>query len=767
MQAPQLKAIWLAGFVAWTLLIVAFWSLERQSEEDFITKMAVSEARGSYNKDLVYRRWAAKQGGVYVKKSTYTPPNPYLAHIPTRDVTTTDGVELTLVNPAYMTRQVHELSFGQYGTRGHITSLNPLRPENAPDPWEKSALESFHQGAKEATQKEIVDGKPYQRLMLPMITEEICLKCHAHQGYKVGEIRGGISVSVPLEPYQTAYLSNAYQNTAVMVLIWILGAAFTGYSYRIIRLKLTNETEARRTAEMSETKYRTFFNELNVGLAVADANSGQILECNDKLAEMVKRPVKELIGQPQSILHPKDQQDNLSKSFRQHRGELSGETLQDKLQTSAGDTLDVEIKAQKFSLADQHLMIGMFYDVTERDRAEKARKEMEQQLHQKRKMEAVGHMAGGMAHNFNNNLSIILGNVELAQLKCHCSKEVMDFLGNAKIALMRSRDLIKQIMIYSRTNGSELRSIPAAEILEETTRMLLPTIPTSVTFSQEISPRVGTSCVLGDFTRIQEALINLCTNSIHAMKEEGILKIKLDRVELKSHDLIGNPDARAGSYLCFSVSDTGEGFPEAIAEKIFDPFFSTKDVGKGTGMGLATVRGIVESHNGFIKVKSAIGEGTVIQLYFPEGLEETNIPEEKTQNEIPRGSGKILIVDDDEMVLATNVEILKELGYQVVAESDPLAALNVIEQDAQSFDLVITDQTMPGVTGKDLATKIKTIRADLPIILCTGFSSKISQEEADKLGINSFCVKPLKREELAQVVKNNIRLPDQTGCHSV
>ncbi|SHJ64228.1 PAS domain S-box-containing protein [Malonomonas rubra DSM 5091] len=756
MQTHKLKFIWLVGFLAWTFVIIGLWYLERQSEKDFIRQMAISEARGSYNKDLVYRRWAATQGGVYVKKSSYTPANPYLAHIPARDVTTTDGMELTLVNPAYMTRQVHELSFGQYGTQGHITSLNPLRPENAPDPWEKSALESFHQGAKEATLQAVIDRKPYQRLMLPMITEEICLKCHAQQGYKLGEIRGGISVSVPLEPYRKAFLGNVYQHSSGMALVWLLGTSFIGYTYRVIRQKLINESTARSRAETSETKFRTFFNELNVGLAVADAKTGELLECNDKLADMVQRPAGELLGKPPSVLHSKDQPEGLTDFFLYHRDCQASETLQERLQRASGEIVDVEIKAQKFNLDNRELMLGMFYDVTERNRVEKAHRQLEEQLYQKHKMEAVGQMAGGMAHNFNNNLSIILGNLELAQLKCRCSEQVQDFLANAKMALMRSRDLIRQVMIYSRTSGSDLRTVPAVDILEETMKLLAPTIPTSVTFKQEVSPLVGRSRIMGDFTRIQEALINLCNNSIQAMNEMGDLTIKLDCVQFNPRDPIAYPDAKAGTYLCFTVSDTGGGFSEAVAEKIFDPFFTTKEAGEGTGMGLATVRGIVDSHNGFIKVSSAIGQGTIIQLYFPEGLEDEDVPLEEQNNAIPRGTGRIMIIDDDEMVLATYQNILEELGYQVTAEPKPLNALKMIEQNADNFDLIMTDQTMPDLTGKDLAQKIKSIRPDLPLILCTGYSSQVSPKDAEQLGISAFCVKPLGREELAQVVKNCI-----------
>ncbi|MGM0416459.1 MAG: ATP-binding response regulator [Thermodesulfobacteriota bacterium] len=755
MQTRKLKTIWLVGFFAWTLIIVALWFYEDGAEKDFIQRMALSEARGSYNKDLVYRRWAAKQGGVYVEKSSHTPPNPYLAHIPTRDVVTSEGVELTLVNPAYMTRQVHELALQQYGAKGHITSLTPLRPENAPDPWEKAALQDFHDGAEEATTRELIDGELYQRLMMPMITEEMCLKCHAHQGYKVGEIRGGISVSVPLEPYRQAYLGSNYQSSVTLFLIWMLGAFFAAYTYRVIRRQLVNESAARKAAQTSETKYRAFFNELNVGLVVADAQSGEIIECNDRMAAMIERPVTEILGQHQSILHCSEHKpDSFNDTFIQHRDNKPGEVLKDQLQGASGAIIDVEIKGQKFTLYGRELMIGMFHDVRDKKEAEEQRRELEKQLNQKHKMEAIGHMAGGMAHNFNNHLAIILGNIELTQLKSKSSEKIQPYLANAKQAVLRSRDLIKQIMIYTRTEDAEYDAVSAVEVLEETAKLLSSTIPTSVDFKQVISPEIGHPIIWGDFTRIQEALINLCTNAVDAMDEKGKLSINLDRVHLTPGDLQVYPDALPGFYICFAVTDSGCGLSPEIEDKIFDPFFTTKEVGKGSGMGLATVRGIVDSHHGFITVNSSMGEGSVIKLYFPEGKGKHNTAREENSEEIPRGRGRVLLIDDEEMVLATNHRILEELGYSVTSQISSTNALQLIQQDPQRYDLIITDQTMPELTGMELSERVRKTCPDVPIILCTGFSSKVSKKDAEKIGISAFCFKPLERAELARVAND-------------
>lgn len=458
-----------------------------------------------------------------------------------------------------------------------------------------------------------------------------------------------------------------------------------------------------------------------------------------------------------SVIHPEDRSSMKSWISQCSAGENPGE-VQFRVVGSDNEIKSFSARGEPAVHQDGTVTIfGILQDITDKYNAELERKELQEQLHQKNKMEAVGHLAGGMAHNFNNNLAIILGNLELAQYLTKGSEQAQEFLTNAKTALMRSRDLIKQIMIYSRTSEETIHPVSAKDILEETSTLLTSTIPTSISFTQEISPESENALILGDFTRIQEALINLCTNSVHAMNEKGNLVIKLDRVQVNAHDLITLPAATQGDYLCFTVSDTGKGFSEETAEKIFDPFFTTKEVGEGTGMGLATVRGIVDSHNGFIRVNSAIGKGTVIKLYFPEGQKAEDSPAVEMDSESLRGSGKILIIDDDEMVLAVTQQTLEMLGYQVVAESNALQALDMVKQKTHGFDLIITDQTMPGLTGKELIEIIKKGQPDLPTILCTGYSSKISQDDAEQIGINAICMKPLEIGELAKAVKNCIK----------
>ena len=382
------------------------------------------------------------------------------------------------------------------------------------------------------------------------------------------------------------------------------------------------------------------------------------------------------------------------------------------------------------------------------------REERESQLRQKNKMEAVGYMAGGMAHNFNNNLSIILGNIELSQLKLQGDPQLTPLLKNAKTAVLRSRDLIKKIITYSRKGSSEKTLFQPFVIINETVELLRSTLPTTINLETVTSPDCAATFIHADASQIQEALINLCNNAIQAMDEKGDLKINLVPVELDKSAIPAQYDAEPGRYAKLSIQDNGCGMPAEMLDKIFDPFYSTKEDYEGAGMGLATVQGTVAQHGGIIKVNSVPEQGTVFNLYFPivDPSPDTVTPEPDNAT-MPEGTEQILFVDDDESLANLGGELLTEMGYQVSTMTDSTEALKLFAANADRFDLVITDQTMPDLTGKELTQKIKKIRPDIPTILCTGFSSKIDEAKATELGINAFLMKPLDLPELSQTVR--------------
>ena len=377
---------------------------------------------------------------------------------------------------------------------------------------------------------------------------------------------------------------------------------------------------------------------------------------------------------------------------------------------------------------------------------------MEEQLRQKYKMEAIGVMAGGMAHNFNNNLSIILGNIELSQLKLPQESETVPLLKNAKIAVLRSRDLIQQILTYSRQGTFSKGSIQLSQAIDEALKLLSSTLPASINVRETVSLNSKDIAIDGDASQIQEVIINLCNNAVHAMDEKGDLTLTLDTVNLEKADITAQYQCQPGCYAKLTIQDNGSGMSAETVAKIFDLFFTTKGVDEGTGVGLSTVQGIVDHHGGMIKVNSVLGEGTTFELYFPI-IDRRQKKRAAVVQELPRGNEKIVFLDDEEMLANVWSETLREYGYQVSTMMSSTETLKLFTANPDYFDLLITDQTMPELVGVDLIQELLKIRPDLATILCTGYSNKINEAEAKQQGISAFCMKPLDLPELLQTVR--------------
>lgn len=395
-------------------------------------------------------------------------------------------------------------------------------------------------------------------------------------------------------------------------------------------------------------------------------------------------------------------------------------------------------------------------DITQRIKAEQQRDDYENELRQKYKMEAIGVMAGGMAHNFNNNLAIILGNLELSKRKLLSEVSISGYLDNAKVAAMRARDLISKIMTFSRKEAQRTNPIRLSLIVDETIALLESTIPSSVQIKLQVKPGCVQSYIMADASQIQEILLNLCSNAIHAMDEVGGLILSLDQVELEKEDIPVHFHfhCQPGTHLRLSVQDNGKGIPPEIKGKIFDPFFTTKELHEGTGMGLSTVQGIVEQCNGMVSVDSTVGRGTTFHLFFPivDPVQETVFATIKDP-ELYVGTEQILFIDDNEMLAKTCQQMLSSIGYQVTVMTDSCEAKTLFNTSPNLFDLVISDQTMPELTGIELLQEIKKIRPEIPTILCTGFSSKIGEQETKVSGINAFLTKPIDFPELLLAVR--------------
>lgn len=395
---------------------------------------------------------------------------------------------------------------------------------------------------------------------------------------------------------------------------------------------------------------------------------------------------------------------------------------------------------------------GLIRDVT-------AQRKFEQQFRQTEKMEAMGTLAGGIAHDFNNILTAIIGYAYIANRELEEGSKAQKAIHEIHSAGNRAKDLVKQILAFSRRDEQVKKPLFIQGIIKEALKLLRATIPASVEIRQFISAE---SCViLAEPTQILQLLLNLSTNSIHAMRGKGVLEISIRRVELGPEEIAHLHGRQPGTYIELAVSDTGCGIDPSIMPRIFDPFFTTKAVGEGTGMGLSVVHGIVKSHGGLLTVDSTPGEVTVFHAYFP--AVEKSADENTAKGEPPyTGTEKILFVDDEETIAKLGDLTLSRFGYQVTALTSSEVALDLFTKNPDHFDLVITDQSMPHLSGSELALELFKVRPRIPIILCTGYSTLISEEEAKELGICEFVVKPLVEKKLARVVRMVL---DNAACH--
>jgi len=379
------------------------------------------------------------------------------------------------------------------------------------------------------------------------------------------------------------------------------------------------------------------------------------------------------------------------------------------------------------------------------------RKNLEAQLQQAQKMESIGTLAGGIAHDFNNILFPIVGHTEMLLEDLSEDSPLRDSLNEVYSAALRARDLVKQILTFSRQDSYEIKLMKIQPVLEEVLKLIRSTIPTSI----EIKQYISNDCriIKADPTQIHQVVMNLATNAYHAMEDTGgELKISLKEIELGVQEVI-SPDMEPGPYACLAISDTGIGMDKDLKEKIFDPFFSTKEQGKGTGMGLSVVHGIVKNAGGSIHVESEPGKGTEFRVYLPVVKSSSIQQETQIKESIQGGTERILLVDDEDAITFMEKQILERLGYSVVSCTSSVEALETFRVAPDKFDLVITDMAMPNMSGDQLASELIKIRLDIPVILCTGFSEIIPEEKAESMGIKGFLMKPIIMKDLSNMIR--------------
>jgi PAS domain S-box-containing protein len=390
-------------------------------------------------------------------------------------------------------------------------------------------------------------------------------------------------------------------------------------------------------------------------------------------------------------------------------------------------------------------------DITGLKQAGEEKRALEEQLQHAQRMEAIGTLAGGIAHDFNNILGAIIGYTEMAIYDAEEASQDPSNMEEVLKAGHRAKDLVQQILAFSRQTAHERKPILIQPIVKEALKLLRASVPSTIEIRQNIEAETGS--VLADPTQIHQILMNLCTNASQAMLGKGgIMDVAVEKVEVDEDEGAVDPDLPPGFYIRVTVSDTGHGMDRETMERIFEPYFTTKEKGLGTGLGLAVVHGIVKGYGGATKVQSKVGKGTTFQVYFPRI--EREVEQATIRSDLPpKGNERILFVDDEEPLVYLGKQMLERLGYQVEGKSNSLDALEAFQSNPDDFDLVITDMTMPNMTGEVLAKEIVKIRPDMPIILSTGFTEQVTEEKVKAWGVGAFAVKPLELKYLARTIR--------------
>ncbi|QXE92811.1 ATP-binding protein [Geomonas subterranea] len=773
----------------WVLLIAVSLAWFYVQHENNLNEVAKAQARIAFQKDLLYRKWASQHGGVYAPVTPRTQPNPYLAHIPERDITTPSGKNLTLINPAYMTRQVFELAESEKQiARGHITSLNPIRGENTPDPWERKALEMFEKGAQEVSEMVTIDGRRFVRLMRPFKVETSCLKCHAAQGYKKGDIRGGISVTVPLALFSAGSNRVLASTAATLLLIGGVGVILILVGARQLsqsssRLEETNaellnevaereiareqlreqavlleEEVAERQAAQEEAvanqrKLQLIMDSTHAAIYGIDT-SGKCIFANrtcleltgyDRLDELLGRNMHDLIHHtlPNGIPAPVAQC-NIFRAFNEGAGcTVRNEVFWRK------DGTSFPVEYSSYPITNDGVIEGAvvsFVDLTERIA-------LEAQLRQAQKMEAVGQLAGGVAHDFNNVLQVISGYGSILKMDERLDERQKQEVDQILSAAERATQLTRGLLAFSRKQAITLAPVNLNDVVESVRKFLVRIIGEDIQL--KTTPVAGTLYIMADLGQLEQVLINLATNARDAMPRGGVLAIETGSQEVESPLDQESGEHKPGHYAVLTIADTGCGMDAETCKRIFEPFYTTKEVSKGTGLGMAIVYGIVKQHNGFINVYSEPGHGTTFRIYLPiYHSDRVRDSDDCKQAAPPRGGSEtILLAEDDEGVRNLVLSVLTRFGYRVIQAVDGQDAVEKYLAHRDEINMILLDLIMPRKNGTEAYDEIARHDPGAKVLYASGYTADfIKKRGVPEEGID-LIMKPIQPMELLRAVR--------------
>ncbi len=521
----------------------------------------------------------------------------------------------------------------------------------------------------------------------------------------------------------------------------------------LVALKdITLDVKMEESLQLSEQNYRDLFNNAVEGI-FQSTPSGRFIRVNRALARMAGYATpEEMIMDVRSVedqlyINPADRRALFQ--LLEDRSMLNNHEMQFKTNDGRQIWVSVNVRASRNTDGSLKLLEGFVQDITERKRSEKY-------LRRAEKMEAIGTLAGGIAHDFNNILGAIVNIGLLARMRLEPAEKTYKDIGQILDAAERGKNLVRQILTFSRRTDEQIQPLQLATIIKETLKMLRASLPTTISIDQNIT--APNLMIKADPTQLHQVLINLCTNAADSMRETGgSLSVTLQAANFGGSVTPPHPNLLPGTYAELIVCDTGQGIKTEIAHRIFEPFFTTKPPGKGTGMGLAMVHGIVDQIGGVIFFRPQEGGGTCFHVCFP-AFEGEGVNSQKPLSGFVHGKGRLLFVEDEKTLAESSKALLEALGYEVCLAADGLEALEMFNADPDGFHAVITDMTMPRMTGKDLARELLALRPELPIIVCTGFSDLLTPDEAKAMGIKKYVHKPVDWERLA---KNLARFIEQ------
>jgi len=523
---------------------------------------------------------------------------------------------------------------------------------------------------------------------------------------------------------------------------------------KVVVQVFANALENKRTRlalQESEERLRTVYETFPDPVTIIQAEDGRCIDFNSAFSRVTGWSTTEVIGKTAAELelweNPAERQkliDGIAEN-----GKI--ENLEAQFRLKDGRTITALMSAVLIRLKDRPHILTITRDISELKSAQKEREQLKTQLIQAQKMEAIGTLAGGIAHDFNNILGAIIGYAEMALYDTRQDSMEHYNIDQVLKAGHRAKDLVKQILAFSRKSEQAKQIISLTPVIKEALKLLRASLPTSIEIKHNIESNLD--AIFADPTQIHQVMMNLCTNAGHSMTDTaGILSVSLQNIDLNAKAAASYPDLNAGPYVKLSISDTGDGMDAATMDRIFDPYFTTKAQDKGTGMGLAVVHGIIKGHGGSIQVDSTPGQGSRFDILFPI-MERQMVSETEELKALPTGSECILLVDDEDTLIDLGKNMLKKLGYRVETWTRPVEALESFRADPHKFDLVISDMTMPSMTGDILTTQLRQIRADIPIIICTGYSERINDRRAEELGIQDLIMKPFTIRRLAKTVR--------------